>query len=202
MMKHCLKTLLNCCVLSLLLLGLWGCSTAPSVDRAILAANPDWQILTSEAVQLEIPPNYVGGEPEQELAAMQATLTAWGFGDRTEWLAQNAEKIELLAFQKDGTTLNSINVVAEDRPADLSAADYLQQQMEQLQAAGLDTELRENAQGSHLQINANDLALILYVYPTPETFWVITYSSSTPNPQFTELVERSQQSFQVLSETT
>lgn len=196
------QSVLNCWLLGVLLLGLCGCGAVPVVDSAILSPSSDWQTLASEAVQLEIPPDYVGGEPERKLVAMQATLTAWGFGDRTEWLAQHAEKIELLAFQKDGETLNSINVVAEDRPADLDVAGYLQQQMAQLQAAGLKTELQTTPQGSYLQINGDDLFQTIYVYPVAETFWVITYSSTTPNPQFTEMVERSQQSFQVLPETT
>jgi hypothetical protein len=157
-------------------------------------------------VQLDIPPGYVGGEPGRQLEELQATLGAWGFGDRAEWLAQNADKIELLAFQQQADQdqtdhLNSISLVQADRPDQLSVLDYLQTQATQLQAAGITVDrLDQSGEVGQLQSHREGLFQTSYVHPTETTFWVLTYSSHDRNEALLSQIEQSHQSLQILPE--
>jgi hypothetical protein len=194
------------CLLGCLLWGLWGCGAVPN-KAAVLQPNSDWQTLQSTAVQLDIPPGYVGGEPGRQLEELQATLEAWGFGDRAEWLAQNADKIELLAFQaqvdpaEPSAPLNSINLVQVDRPEQLGVLDYLQTQAAQLKAAGITIDrLNQSGEVGQLQSHREGLFQISYVYPTETVFWVLTYSSNEPDAALLSQIERSHQSLQILPE--
>lgn len=196
------RSIVQACVLGVMLLVLWSCGNATTPEVEALMPSDQWQTLQTSTVQLEIPPGYVGGEPGRQLTALQATLTAWGFGDRNEWLAQNADKIDLLALQHQAGDLNSINVVQESRPADLTVTAYLQQQQAKLQAAGISSNRESTPQGDGLTIQTEQGTQHLYIYPTDETFWVITYSSTARNPRVTAQIQRSQQSFQVLPEPT
>lgn len=183
--------------LGLLLLGLGSCGTNVPVETAILTPSDQWQTLTTANVQLDLPPGYVGGDPGRDLEALQRTLVAWEQGDRTEWLSQNAAEFEFLAFQRAGEMLNSINIVQEDRPKTLTLADYLQRQTEKLEAAGITATSTITATSASLELRSMNLYQRIYIYPTETVFWVITYSSGSPNAEFTAGVEQSQQSFQV-----
>ncbi|AMA10177.1 hypothetical protein [Picosynechococcus sp. PCC 73109] len=189
--------------LGVLLLFLWGCgANPPGLETEILTPSNQWQTLTTEQVQLDVPPGYVGGNPGSDLPALAATLEAWDKGDRLEWLNQNAETLELLAFQAEGDRLNSITIVQEERPEALTLEDYLQQQVATLQAAGITVSLTQTADQGRLELNRGDLTQVSYVYPETTTFWVITYSSDRPTAAFTAGVEQSQQSFQVRPESS
>lgn len=180
--------------------GLWGKS--PGLETEILTPSNQWQTLTTEQVQLDVPPGYVGGNPGLDLPAMAATLEAWDKGDRLEWLNQNAETLELLAFQAEDGRLNSITIVQEERPETLTLEDYLQQQVATFQATGITVGLTQTADQGRLELNRGDLTQVSYVYPETTTFWVITYSSDRPTAAFTAGVEQSQQSFQVRPESS
>lgn len=173
----------------------------PSADVSRLPSSDQWQTVKTEAIQLDIPQAYVGGDPGLQLPEIQATLTALGFGDRTEWLAQNATKIDLLFFRAEGRELRTINVVHTARPAELSLENYLQAQVRKLEAGGVTVEAQgidpTTSQG-FLQVQKAEMRQTTYVYPSEEDFWVITYSGGLSDARATSEIERSRQSFQVL----
>lgn len=188
-------------LLGCLLGGLWGCGTVPPGDVVSLQPSAEWQTLRSATVQLELPPGYVGGEPGRQLAQLQATLAAWGFGDRSEWLAQNAEAIELIAFQQGTQRLNNISLVQAPRPDNLSVLDYINTQATQLQTAGITVEHIDQAGTvGALTVSRDGLWQTSYVYPAEANFWVITYSHSDRSETVLAQMERSRQSFQLLPE--
>ncbi|MBV5257904.1 hypothetical protein FLX56_05655 [Synechococcus moorigangaii CMS01] len=195
-----MKSLLRYLGLGLLLALLWGCGENPARETEVLLPSDQWQTLQTERVALDVPPGYVGGSPGLDLDALQATLVAWGKGDRTEWLSQSTEDLELLAFQEKDGTLNSINVVQGERPENLSLEAYLQQQTAQLQAAGLTVTTTQTTPWGRLELTQGNLTQISYVHPSDAVFWVITYSSDKPTAEFLAGVEQSHQSFQVRPE--
>lgn len=187
----------------MLLWGLWGCGATPSADVSRLPSSDQWQTIKTEEIQLDIPPAYVGGDPELLLPEMQLTLTEMGFGDRTEWLAQNATKIDLLLFRAEGRDLKTINIVHASRPEDLSLETYLQQQINQLESGGVtvkDQGIDPDTNQGFLWVEGSALRQTTYVYPSEENFWVITYSGGINNDYAASEIERSRQSFQVLPE--
>lgn len=186
--------------LGTLMFLLWGCGTTPPPDTQALIPKDQWQTLKTEQVELSIPPGYVGGNPGLDLEALQATLMAWGKGDRTEWLGQNAEDLELLALREKDDNLESINVVQEERPENLSLEAYLNQQVEQLQATGITVTATQETNWGRLELTQGQLQQISYVYPGDVVFWVITYSSDRPTAEFLAGVDQSHQSFRVRPE--
>lgn len=187
----------------MLLWGLWGCGATPSTDVSRLPSSDQWQIVKTEEIQLDVPPAYVGGDPELLLPEIQLTLTEMGFGDRTEWLAQNATKIDLLLFRAEGRDLRTINVVQEARSEDRSLETYLQKQISQLESGGVTIEeqgIDPNTNQGYLRVKGSQMRQTTYVYPSEETFWVITYSGGMDDDNATSEIERSRQSFQVLPE--
>lgn len=187
-----------CCAM-----GLVGCSTflSPAPDGELgLAPSPTWQTLRHGAITLEIPPGYVAGIPNEQLAELQASLENAGFGDRTDWLAQNAEEIAIIAFAPQGDTLNGINVVQEDREPDQDLKAYLQQQGDRLTAAGLTISRQliepETNQGI-LHLERGNFQEYIYVYPDAETFWVVTYSGAKEHLDL-DLIDQSRRTVQLL----
>lgn len=202
-MAYFLRLMFRSCCGVVLLWGLWGCGVAPSANVPELPSSDQWQTLTTEEIQLDIPPAYVGGDPELQLPEMQLALTKMGFGDRTEWLAQNATKIDLLLFRTEGRDLKTINVVHEARPEDLSLEAYLQQQISQLESGGViikEQGIDPDTNQGFLQVEGAHMHQTTFVYPSEENFWVITYSGGINNDHAASEIERSRQSFQVLPE--
>lgn len=175
----------------------------PSADVSRLPSSDQWQTIKTEEIQLDIPPAYVGGDPELQLPEIQLTLTELGFGDRTEWLAQNVTKIDLLAFKEIGRNLNTINVVQETASETARNVDsYVLQQISKLEAAGLTVEQQvfdpAFPDRRVFTVKNPNVYQIVYVYFKTDVFWVITYSGDVEVTQ--PDIQRSSQSFQILSE--
>ena len=190
--------------LFVLLGGLWGCADGmtQSETSMAIAPNEQWKMLQHEEIQLEIPPGFVAGLPGLQLEELQASLEAAGFGDRTDWLAQNAENIALLAFKKEGDQLATINVVNGGRSPKGSLESYVSLQAQKLETAGIEVVSKtieaDDAVGT-LQISAADHQQTIYVYPSTENFWVVTYSGTEPFDAAT--LERSRRSVEILTDS-
>lgn len=193
------RSLVIFCCCGFFIWGIWGCTPGKQTfEGDILKPTAQWQIISTEDVSLEMPPGYVGGEPGRLLPEMQATLAAWGLGDRNEWLAQNAEKIDLLAFQNQTDSLRTINVVSEKRPESSTLIDYLEGQTQKLQAANLTAEfVLLPADIGQMQIEVKNLQQRIYVIPEDEYFWSITFSGSKLDRDQSE-IDRTVQSFRIL----
>ncbi|AFY36541.1 hypothetical protein Lepto7376_0091 [[Leptolyngbya] sp. PCC 7376] len=184
--------------------SLWGCagSMSPPDSSLAIAPNEQWQILQNEGIQLEIPPGFVAGVPGLQLEELQASLVAGGFDDRTDWLAQNAEKIDLLAFQKSGDQLATLNVVRAGRSPEETLENYLDQQVSRLEAAGIVVEsqiVERDGKVGELRLTGTDQQQIIYVYPSTEDFWVLTYSGGESLAENT--IERISYSVEILTES-
>jgi hypothetical protein len=202
-MPYFLRSIFRSCCIGVLLWGLWGCGATPSADVSRLPSSDQWQTIKTEEIQLDIPPAYVGGDPELQLPEIQLTLTELGFGDRTEWLAQNATKIDLLLFRAEGRDLRTINVVHAARSEDLSLEAYLQEEVRKLESGGVTVEsqgIDPVTNQGFLRVKGEQIHQTTYVYPSEESFWVITYSGGMIDDQAASEIERSRQSFQVLPE--
>ncbi len=182
--------------------SLWGCANnvTPEETELALEPNQDWTLVEHEGIQLEIPPNFVVGQPGLELEELQASLTDAGFGDRTDWLAQNAEDVVLLAFEATDDQLSAINVVQIGRSPDEALEDYLAQQVTQLEAANITVAPPQiEAEVGILEISADNQEQFIYVYPSAEDFWVVTYSGGR-GQLAASTIERSRRSVEILTQ--
>ncbi|OKH19716.1 hypothetical protein [[Limnothrix rosea] IAM M-220] len=184
--------------------GLWGCANTVAPEAITLAIEPnqDWTTVQYGGLQLDIPPNFVAGQPGLELKALQASLVAAGFENRTGWLAQNAEEIALLAFEATGDQLTAINVIQVGRSPDETLENYVAKQVTQLEAAGITVELlaiETDTSVGALKLQTENQEQLIYVYPGAEEFWVVTYSGEHGQLAATT-IERSRRSVEILTE--
>ena len=188
----------------LLCFSLWGCAgSSMNTEVPVASVSEQWRSLSIDNFSVDIPPCFIAGLPGLELEALQGSLEEMGFGDRADWLAQNAENIDIVAFQQVDGDLNSINVVRAGRSPDETVTDYLEQQVTQLEAAGIDVESQAVAADptiGSLQLRQADQAQSIYVFASTDDFWVVTYSGE--DGQFDEmLIEQSRRSVEIPRES-
>lgn len=204
-MKQVLRQAFGAVCVLLLCSGLWGCGVSSgSAERATpLAVGDQWRSLATEGFTVEIPPGFVAGIPGLELEGLQASLEAMGFAERSTWLAQNAENIDLLAFQQVDDELNSINVVRAGRSPDETLESYLKRKVEQLQTVGIQAEsqiVETEPMVGELQVQEASQSQTIYVFAGTDDFWVVTYSGK--DGQFDKnLIEQSRRSVEIPRES-
>ena len=204
-MNVVMRQTLSYVLVALFCTGLWGCagSQLTSNVASVLPVSEQWRSLTIDNFSVDVPPGFVAGLPGLELEALQGSLEEMGFGDLADWLAQNAENIDVLAFQQVGEQLNSINVVRDGRSPEETVEDYVMWKVQQLKTVGVKAEseiLETEPVVGKLQLLELGQAQSIYVFAGTDDFWVVTYSGK--DGQFDDsLIEKSRRSVEILSES-
>lgn len=168
-----------------------------------IASPASWETITGEAVALDLPADYVGGNPQRDFPELEAQLATveQTLVERLQFVRQNVGNIALLAFQNPGNQpyVTNVTVVKDRWTVGQSLEDYaattagLVSPPLNVLAQDIDTMGPQNRPFGRLETTLTgaiahqgaplDLHQLIYLLPdetNPEDpcLWVITYSTT------------------------
>ena len=177
------------------------------IESSVQIGAKNWKKVQGEGITLKLPPGFEGGNPSKDINTLEEQLktVAPDYERKIAILKQNPGAIALLAFDtkkspQEGVT--SINVRPEKLDEELTVKDYLEIAKEQITPAYKIKEEEITAIDgreagrilAEAEKNNTKIKQLFYVVQDGETFWLVTYSTTSEEfeerlPDFEKSIE-------------